>query len=265
MPSTSMISTVSKFGAVAVLLRLIVGFSKHIDLETIISIIAALSMIIGAVLPIVQTHVKRFLGYSAIGHAGFILMGVVHVSATGLSSILVYMGVYSLTLMMTFVCLMSLQDKRSGGNDIDDISLTHLEGLSQIRPKHTFVLAVCLLSMGGMPPLIGFFPKLLIFQHVLNEKMIVLAVLAVICAVVNLFYYLKIVKIMYIDVAERPVIGPSVSVNARLFWVFLPVMLFQLLGCYVPILQKVYLNYVMPSAESMLIGMNEKNCSRANS
>jgi NADH-quinone oxidoreductase subunit N len=266
MPSTSMISTVSKFGAVAVLLKLFVGFSKHIDFEMILSIIAAASMLIGALLPIVQTHIKRFLAYSAIGHAGFMLMGVVHISATGISSIFAYMLVYSLTLMMTFVCLMSLQDKRAGGEDHSfDISLSHLEGLSQIRPKHTFVLAVCLLSMGGMPPLIGFFPKLLILQHILSEKMIVLAVIAIICSVINLFYYLKIVKIMYIDVADRPVIGASGSVNLRLFWVFFPVLLFQLLGCYVPILQKVYLHYVMPSAESMLIGMHETNSSRANS
>jgi NADH:ubiquinone oxidoreductase subunit 2 (subunit N) len=157
---------------------------------------------------------------------------------------------------------MSLQDKRSVGEDTSyDIALTDLAGVSQVRPKHTFVLAVCLLSMGGLPPLIGFFPKLLILQHVLNKELVALAVLAVMCAVVNLFYYLKIVKIMYIDVAERAVIGPSVNINARLFWVFLPVMLFQLVGCYVPIVQSIYLNYVMPSAESMLIGMNEKNCS----
>lgn len=266
LPSTSMISTVSKLGAVAVLLRLVVGFSKHIDLHMILSTIAAISMIIGAVLPIVQTHLKRFLGYSAIGHAGFMLMGIIHISCNGLSGIVVYMLVYSLTLMMTFVGLISLQDKRSAGEDTSyDIALTDLSGLSQIRPKHTFVLAVCLFSMGGVPPLIGFFPKLLILQHVLDRGLVALAVLAVVCSVVNLFYYLKIVKIMYIDVAERSVVGPSVSINARLFWVFLPVMLFQLVGCYVPIVQTVYLNYVMPSAESMLIGMNDKDSSQANS
>lgn len=264
MPSTSLISTVSKFGAVAVLLQLMLGFTQHIDLRLVMTIIAGVSMVIGAILPIGQTHLKRLLGYSAIGHSGFILMGFIHINAIGFSGVIAYMLVYSLTLMMTFVCLMSLHDKRANNEESYDIALTQLEGLSQIRPKHTFVLAVCLLSMGGLPPLIGFFPKLLILQHILSEGLLGLAVLAVISAVISLFYYLKIVKIMYIDVSDRSDISPSASLNVRLFWVFLPAMLFQLMGCYLPILQTAYLGYIMPSAESMFIGMNAKNNTRLN-
>lgn len=265
MPSTSIISTVSKMGTVAVLLKLIIGFSKHVDLQTIVSIVAAFSMLIGAILPIVQTHIKRFLGYSAVGHAGFMLMGLAQVSSQGVSSIVAYMLVYSLTLMMTFVCLMSLQDKQATAEAYYDIPLANLEGLSQTRPKHTFVLSVCLLSMAGAPPLIGFFPKLLIMQYALSQRLIALLILAGVSAVISLFYYLKVVKLMYMDDPTRAVIDPSARVNTRLLWVFLPAMLIQVLGCYLPVLQTVYLRYIVPGTESMFIGMNEKNNSRLNS
>lgn len=144
-PSTSIISTLSKVIAIAVLLRLITGLfseNKSLDISWILSGIAIVSMIVGAVVPIVQTHMKRFLGYSSIGHAGFMLMGIINIHVVGISSIIAYVLIYSLTLMMTLICVMSLKDKREPDEESNDLALTKLEGLSQVRPKHAFMLAV---------------------------------------------------------------------------------------------------------------------------
>ena len=263
-PSTSIISTLSKVTAVAVLLKLIAGLfydNKSIDIRWTLSTIAILSMIVGAVVPIVQTHMKRFLGYSSIGHAGFMLMGVVNIHIVGVSSIIAYVLIYSLTLMMTLICLMSLKDKREPDEESNDLELSKLEGLSQVRPKHAFMLAVCFLSMAGMPPLIGFFPKLLILKYIINQGQMLLTVFAIITTVISLFYYLKIIKLMYIDMPTKQSIGISMNVNMRLLLVFVPAVIIQLLGCYVPILQTMYAQYVTPASETLIIGSNGKNYS----
>jgi NADH-quinone oxidoreductase subunit N len=261
-PTTSIISTLSKIAAVAVLIKLITVFlqaDSHIDFRLILAGIAVLSMIVGATVPIVQTHMKRLLGYSSIGHAGFMLMGVVNISAVGLSAIIAYVLVYVLTLIMTLVCLMSLKDKRELLEEHNDLSLFQLAGLAQVRPKHAFVLAVCFLSMAGVPPLIGFFPKLLILQHVISNGNMTLMIFAVLTTVISLFYYLKVIKVMYIDMPVKQSIRVSMHINKKLLWIFAPVVLIQLLGCYVPVLQTVYTQYIMPAAAALIMEPNEKN------
>jgi NADH-quinone oxidoreductase subunit N len=261
-PTTSIISTLSKVAAIAVLLKLITVFlhaDTVIDFRRMFEGIAILSMIVGATVPIVQTHMKRFLGYSSIGHAGFMLMGVVNISTVGLSAIIAYVLVYGLTLMMTFVCLMSLKDKRDLTEEHNDLSLVQLEGLAHVRPKHALVLAVCFLSMAGMPPLIGFFPKLLILQHVINSGNMTLMIFAVLTTVISLFYYLKVIKLMYIDMPVKQSVGASTHINMKLMWIFAPAVIIQLLGCYIPILQTLYTGYITSAAETLIIGSNEKN------
>ncbi len=261
-PSTSIISTLSKIAAVAVLIKLITVFlqaDSDIDFRLMLGVIAIFSMIVGATVPIVQTHMKRFLGYSSIGHAGFMLMAVVNISMVGLSAVIAYILVYGLTLIMILVCLMSLKDKRKLVEDCNDLSLLQLAGLAQVRPKHAFILAVGFLSMAGMPPLIGFFPKLLILQHVISSGNIILMCFAVLTTVISLFYYLKVIKLMYIDMPIKESTRVSTHINKKLLWVFAPVVAIQLLGCYVPVLQTVYTQYIMPAAATLIMEPNEKN------
>lgn len=261
-PSTSIISTLSKIVAVAVLIKLIATYMQsdsRVDMQYVFGAIAIVSMIVGGTLPIVQTHIKRFLGYSSVGHAGFMIMGVLNISTVGLSAIIAYVLVYGLTLMMALICIMSLKNKRELIEDHNDLSLVQLEGLSQIRPKHAFVLAVCFLSMAGIPPLLGFFPKLLILQHVINSGNMTLLVFAVLTTVISLFYYLKVIKLMYIDMPAKPQTIVSTRVNRRLVWVFAPAVIIQLFGCYIPILQMVYTAYIRPAAETLITGFDEKN------
>lgn len=262
-PSTSIFATLSKFGAIAILSRLIIGpfYStfRFFDLELILTIVSAGSMIIGAVVPITQVHLKRLLGYSAVGHAGFIIMGLWGVNSHGVAIIISYMIVYTLSLMTVFICIMSLKNKEPAGEKTNDLSLIQLEGLAQIRPKHALLLSVCFLSMAGVPPFIGFFPKLLILQHVINQKGWLIAGVAVCTTVIGLFYYLRLVKLMYIDIPTKQSVVPTVKVNKKLWMVFWPALFIHLLGCYVPILQGLHQKYIIDAVGSLFVGFNEKN------
>jgi NADH-quinone oxidoreductase subunit N len=262
-PSTSILATLSKIGAIAILVRLTIGvFSaafSFVNFEFILTCVSIGSMIIGAVVPITQVYLKRLLGYSAVGHAGFIIMGLLGRNPDGAAIIISYMIVYILSLMTVFICVMSLKNKESASEENNDLLLSKLEGLAQIRPKHALLLSVCFLSMAGLPPFIGFFPKLLILQHVINQQEWLIAGVAVCTTVIGLFYYLKLVKLMYIDVPTKQSVALTVRVNKKLWMVFWPILFIHLLGIYVPILQKLHQQYIVSAAGSLFVGFNEKN------
>lgn len=264
-PSASLFATISKIGAIAVLIML-VARPFYIKLEEfnfgfLLTLIASGSMIIGSIVPITQMHLKRLLGYSAIGHAGFIIMGLYGAKPEGVSIIISYAVVYALSLMTVFICMMSLKDKETSNaeEDNNDLHLISLEGLAQIRPKHALLLSVCFLSMAGLPPFVGFFPKLLILQHVINQKGWVLTGVAVITTVIGLFYYLRLVKLMYIDGPTKQSIGSPIKVNKKLWMIFWPILFIHLLGCYVPALQTLHQKYIVNAVGSLFVDFNEKN------
>lgn len=262
-PTTAILSKVPKVVGVAVLIRLLVGpfhdLLRESAFETVIGLISATSMIVGAVVPIVQTHLKRLLAYSAIGHMGFMLIGLYGLSADGIAAAIAYVLIYGLTTIMVFVCMMSLKGKSMNSDELDDIDIHYLSGLAQVRPKHAFTLAVCFLSMAGVPPLIGFFPKLLLIQHALTSKAVVLTGVAVTTTIIGLFYYLRLIKLMYMDVPGKQVVQMHQKLNKRLFLIFLPFILIQLLGCYIPVFQAVYQEAIMSAAKSIVLFSNEKN------
>ncbi|MCP5322706.1 MAG: NADH-quinone oxidoreductase subunit N [Candidatus Paracaedibacteraceae bacterium] len=260
-PSTSILSTLTKLGVIAVVLQVMSGpfyalFYK-VNIDVILTVFAAVSMLVGACVPIVQTHIKRLLGYSAIGHAGFMVMGLLGSTPQGMSVVLLYAIIYSFTLVMTFVCLMSLKNKGTQHEEHNDIDLSQLEGLSQLRPKHAFVLGVCFLSMAGIPPLIGFFPKLLLIQYALGKSALFIASIAILSTVISLFYYLKLIKLMYIDAPTLQPIGSTNRGNKLLLMVFFPVLLLQLLGGYIPFLQTLHQEYITVGVQSLFIGPHE--------
>lgn len=262
-PSTSIFATFSKIAGVAVLLQLSIPFLNHVfnnvNLEPLFLLSSAVSMVIGACVPILQTHIKRWVGYSAIGHAGFMVIGLLGRSTEGIAAVIVYAFIYGFTLMMTFVCLMSLKQKDRSEEGQNDMSLAELEGLAQIRPKHSFVLAVCFLSMAGLPPLIGFFPKLLIIQHALKVDALFIVCVSIMASVISLFYYLKLVQLMYINGTPKQTLNLSLRGNKLLLMVFLPALFIQVLGGYVPLLQRLYQQHVIKGAEFLCVGFNEKN------
>ena len=164
-------------------------------------IFAALaSIFLGAVAAYGQTNIKRLLAYSSINNVGFALVGLAAGTPQGVSSVLFYMAVYVVMTLGAFLCVLWMRDEN--GEPVEDIAA--LSGLSQSRPAYAAAIAVFMFSLAGIPPLFGFWPKLLVFQAAVAAGLIPLAVAAIVGTVVGAYYYLRIVKVMYMDEAGQP-------------------------------------------------------------
>lgn len=256
-PVTSILFTVVKLSAVCVLLLLVyVPFKQFWTpkvLNHLITVVGCASMVLGASVAIVQKHIKRLLAYSGIYHFGFVCLGVFNLKAEGMSLVVHYMFFYSVTLLMVFVCIMSLKNKLNRANVLDDLHIHELRGLAEVKPKHAFVLALSLLSLAGVPPLFGFVPKLMLLKYALSQHALILVVVAILTTVVSLYYVLQIIKAMYMEPPFSVAFVPSQKLNYRLSLALLPVLLIQAFGAYVPWTEIAYKKYIL-SAVSEVVG-----------
>ena len=166
-----------------------------------IVIFAALaSIILGAVAAYGQTNIKRLLAYSSINNVGFALIGLAAAGPRGASSVLFYMAVYVVMTLGAFLCVLRM--RHEDGEPTEDIYA--LTGLSQTRPGLAAAIAIFMFSLAGIPPLFGFWPKLLVFWAAVDAGLVALAVAGILGTVVGAYYYLKIVKIMYFDSPGEP-------------------------------------------------------------
>lgn len=172
--------------------------------QLLIGSIAALSMLLGNLAAIVQSSVRRLLAYSAIGHAGYMLLAVLSNNAAGLRSLLYYVITYALATLGAFGVLAALE--RWGIDRVSDFA-----GLSRRAPWLSFCMAVFMLSLAGIPPLAGFFGKFYVFSGALSAGggRLWLVILAIAMSAVSLYYYLKVLKQMYVRDASAE--GASVS------------------------------------------------------
>jgi len=172
----------------------------------IVVLMAVASMFLGAIAAIGQTNIKRLLAYSSINNIGFALIGVAVANEAGVTSVLFYMAVYIVMTLGAFLAVLELRDL--DGRPVEEIAM--LAGLHKQRPALAAALAFIMFSLAGVPPLLGFFPKLAVFNVAIESGMFALAVLGVLASVVGAYYYLRIVKIMYFD---EPIgaIGPRLS------------------------------------------------------
>jgi len=153
-------------------------------------------MFVGALGAIAQSNFKRLLAYSSIGHVGFMLMGVVAGSASGVSGMLFYLAIYLFMSTGVFACVLLM---RRRGVYVEEI--VELSGLAQQRPWMAFCIAAFMLSMAGIPPLAGFFGKMYVLVAAVEGGLVWLAVAGVLASVVSCYYYLRVIKIMYFDEA----------------------------------------------------------------
>ncbi|PZQ44071.1 MAG: NADH-quinone oxidoreductase subunit N, partial [Micavibrio aeruginosavorus] len=165
----------------------------------IIWILSALSMAVGAFAALMQNNIKRILAYSSIGNMGFVLVGLAAGTAEGLASVLVYLAIYMVMTAGTFGIVMCM---RRNGHALEQIS--DLSGLSRTSPAMAYALALLMFSMSGIPPLAGFFSKLLVFQAAVGAGLYGLAVFGVLTSVVAAYYYLRIIKVMFFDEPVEP-------------------------------------------------------------
>ena len=201
-PVTMFFGSAPKVAAVLLSTRLCVeGLAPATDAWRQIVIFAALaSIFLGAVAAYGQTNIKRLLAYSSINNVGFALVGLAAAGAQGASSVLFYMAVYVVMNLGAFLCVLWMRDAE--GQPVE--SIDSLAGLSQTRPGMAAALAIFMFSLAGIPPLFGFWPKLLVFQAAVSAGFAPLAVAAILGTVIGAYYYLKIIKVMYMDEPAEP-------------------------------------------------------------
>lgn len=193
---TAFFAMVPKVAAIALLIRLLFEAfpAAIVQWQQIIWMLSALSMAVGAFAALRQENIKRLLAYSSIGNMGFALVGLAAGSGEGLTAVLVYLAIYMIMTAGTFGIVISM---RRDGKPLEQIS--DLSGLSRHSPGMAYALALLMFSMSGIPPLAGFFSKLMVFQAAVAEGLYGLAVFGVLCSVVAAYYYIRIIKVMFFD------------------------------------------------------------------
>jgi NADH-quinone oxidoreductase subunit N len=213
---TLMIAGAPKFAAFAIVVRLLIEglLPLAIDWQQMLVVLAIGSLLIGNLGGVVQKNVKRMLAYSTISQMGFVLLGLIPgvvdnstlPAANAYSSAFFYVVTYVLTTLATFGVLLVLARDGFESDEIADLA-----GLNQRSPFYAGVLSVCLFSLAGIPPLVGFYAKLSVLQALITTGVngyLALSVFAVIMSLIGAFYYLRVVKVMYFD---EPITATTVS------------------------------------------------------
>ena len=219
-PVTAFLSVASKAAGFAVILRVFyMAFSQEIlslDWSAIFAVLSVLSMTFGNLVAIRQTNIKRLLAYSTVAHAGYLMVGVAAIAArttpeadAGPSGVLFYLGGYAATNLAAFSTVIAISN-RIGSDMIDDFA-----GMSRRAPYLAGVLAFAMVSLIGLPPAVGFITKVYIFGAAVDTNLEWLVVAGVVNSVISAYYYLRVVKVMYLSppTTEEPV---SSGISLRL-------------------------------------------------
>ena len=204
-PITAYLSVASKAAGFAVILRVFyMAFGSELlsgNWAMIFAVLGAISMTIGNVVAISQSNIKRMLGYSSIAHAGYIMVGLAAVGVLGRSGIMFFLVSYALANVGAFIAIITFSNK-TGSDEISDYT-----GMSRRAPVIALVLAFCLISLIGIPPAAGFIAKFYIFNAAIQEGLLWLVIIGVLNSVISAFYYLRVVKVMYVGepASEEPI------------------------------------------------------------
>lgn len=204
---TVMIGSAPELAAFAICIRLLVEgmLPLAIDWQQMLMVLAVSSLFIGNLAAIAQTNLKRMLAYSTIGQMGFVILGLMAgvvngntlSAANAYSSAMFYIVTYVLTTLASFGVILLLAREGFESDEIADLA-----GLNQRSPLYAGVMALCLLSLAGVPPLVGFYAKLAVLQALVvsgSALYIALAIYAVLMSLVAAFYYIRVIKVMYFD------------------------------------------------------------------
>ena len=216
---TLLIGGAPKLAAFAILIRLLVEgmLPLAIDWQQMLAVLAVGSLLVGNLAAIAQTNIKRMLAFSTISQMGFVLLGMMSgvingnaiSSADAYGASMFYVITYVLTTLATFGIILLLSRKGFESEEIADFA-----GLNQRSPLYAAVMAICMFSLAGIPPMVGFYAKLSVLQALISSGQaadIGLAVFAVMMSLIGAFYYLRVVKLMYFDapVQTAPIHAPA--------------------------------------------------------
>jgi NADH-quinone oxidoreductase subunit N len=197
---TLFIGSAPKIAAFGMLMRLLVDGlpGLHGDWTGMLIILSVLSMGVGNIIAISQTNLKRMLAYSTIAHVGFLFLGIIAGTSAGYSASMFYIIVYAFMSMGGFAMIVLLGNDGSEADRIVDF-----RGLNDRNPWYAFLMLILMLSMAGVPPFLGFWAKWSVLREVVASGMTWLAVVAVIFSIIGLFYYLRVIRMMYFERAEE--------------------------------------------------------------
>ena len=212
-PVSGFLSTASKAAGFAIMLRLmsiLFGAEHAFIWQLLIAVIAIASMFGGNLVAIQQKNFKRLLAYSSIAQAGYILVGVAAGTEFGYTAVMYYLMVYLLTNLMLFA-LIGWVEKAAGSADLSSFA-----GLHKRSPITALAILIGLLSLGGIPPFGGFFAKLLVFGAAVDSNLAWLAIIGIVNSVISLYYYLRVLKLMYVDEPAGQVARKSPSLEFKI-------------------------------------------------
>lgn len=211
-PVVAFLSVGSKAAGFALALRLLLTAFPLVSQQWhfVFTALAILSMVLGNVVALTQTSMKRMLAYSSIAQAGFVMIGLIANSQAGYASMVFYLLVYLFMNLGGFTCVI-LFSLRTGTDQISEYA-----GLYQKDPLLTLGLSICLLSLGGIPPVAGFFGKLYIFWAGWQSGAYALVLLGLVTSVVSIYYYIRVIKMMVVK--EPHEMSESVKNYPEILW-----------------------------------------------
>ena len=240
---TAFMSTSVKAAAFAAFVRVFLSTLEPMQGQWIpvLGAIAAVTMMVGAVLGVLQNNVKRMLAYSSVGHAGYLLLGIVAANSAGKGAVLFYLLTYAVANMGALGIVALLGTAEQPHDQLRDFA-----GLWKTRPGLAGLMTVFLLSLGGFPPTAGFIAKWYIFSAAVQEGHFYLAIIGVLSSVVSVFFYLRIVVMMYMTEETAAPARPRISVPAMLALAFAVIATF-----YLGVLPNRVLEYAMASIQTI--------------
>jgi len=212
-PITAYLSVASKAAGFAVILRVFYEALGPVsmDWDMMFAVLAAVTMTIGNLVAISQTNIKRMLGYSSIAQAGYMMMGLAVVTNLGNSALVFFLVAYALTNLGAFIAIIAISNK------IDSDQIGDYSGMARRAPILALALAFCLISLTGIPPTGGFIAKIYIFNAAASYDMTWLVIIAVVNSVISAYYYLRVVKVMYLgDPLSEEKVPSSVPLRVAL-------------------------------------------------
>ena len=232
-PVTAFFAAAPKLAAMALLMRVLYeAFPGAADAwRQVIVFMAIASALLGAFAGLAQRNIKRLLAYSSIGHMGVALVGLAAGGPEGLRATMLYLVIYLLLTVGAFAVVIAMRRDDRALEEIEDFA-----GLASTNPGMAFTLAAMMFALAGIPPLAGFFAKYFAFVAALKANLVILAIIVVLASVISAYYYLRVVKVIYMDeakgaVAEMPFelkLISALSVIFALGFVFWPQPVMQL-------------------------------------
>lgn len=205
---TGFMSTGVKAAAVAAFARVFLSALGPLadDWTPVLWVIAVLTMVVGTVVGVSQTSIKRMLAYSSIAHAGYLLVAIIAANDIGKASLLFYLASYAVTNVAAFGIIALLGSRESANDELRDYA-----GLAHTHPALAALMTVFLLSLGGFPPTAGFIAKWYTFSAAVTEGYYGLAIIGMLSSVVSVYFYLRIVVMMYMTERDARPVPPPVS------------------------------------------------------